>query len=172
MNRTANDLPKERMSLVPRRRLGPRLAVLAALILFILLGSPSALNLLGFALAAALVLGTFPRAYVSQAEFETELLVMFIPVRATRHCLKDFEAIETDVEQRVSAWAGFLFGFGNLLWVWALDHVFPWAGGNFKIWLRTLSGSRILGWQGDGESRFKENLNILERQTGLPVTRK
>ena len=85
------------MSLVPRRRLGPRLAVLAALILFILLGSPSALNLLGFALAAALVLGTFPRAYVSQAEFETELLVMFIPVRATRHCLKDFEAIETDV---------------------------------------------------------------------------
>ncbi len=172
MSQAAHTSPWERTALVPRRRIGLRLAVLAVLVLFVLLGSPPVLSLLGFALCAALVLGTFPRAYVTQVEFEQEFFVMFIPVQVTRYSLKDFEAIETDVEERVGAWAGFLFGFGNLLWVWALDHLFPWFGGDFKIWLRALPGRRVLSWQGDGESRFKENLNILERRTGLPVMRR
>jgi hypothetical protein len=54
---------------------------------------------------------------------------------------------------------------------WLFSYVFPWLGGDFKIWLRSLSSQRIICWQGDGESRFKENLKILERQTGLPVRR-
>ena len=68
---------------------------------------------------------------------------------------KDFAAIETGIEERMPAGTGFLLGFGNVFWIWALDHVFPWVGGDYKLWLRTSSGGRILGWQGDGESRFQ-----------------
>lgn len=159
------------MPLVPHRRIVPRVAILAGLVLFFLIGAPSALNLACFTLVATLVLGSFPRAYVSPTGCEWELRVMFVPVRVTRHAIDEFTAIETDVEQRAPMWSGWLFGFINLIWVWALDHVFPWIGGDYKIWLRTLSGKQILCWQGDGEARFKENLRILERQTHLPVTR-
>jgi len=172
MNQVGKSPSRGKTALVPHRRIGPRLAVLAALILFVLIGSPSVWNLLGFTLVTALILGTFPRYYVSPAEFERQILVMFITVRVTRWSWKDFEALETDVEVRVPFWTFFLFGVGNLLWIWALDHVFPWFAGDFKIWLRTLSGKRILGWQGDGEPRFRQNLKILEHQSGLPVTRR
>jgi hypothetical protein len=172
MSQGENLLPSEWTPLVPRRRIAPRLGILVALVLFLLLGAPSALNLVSFTLVTALVLGTFPRAYVSRTQFTKQILVMFVPVRVTRYPLKDFEAIETDIEQRMPIETGFLFGFGNLFWAWALDHVFPWCGGDYKLWLRTFSGKRILGWQGDGDSRFKENLDTLEDQTGLPVTRR
>ena len=171
MNEVGKTPSQARTPLVPLRRMGPRVGTLAALVLFLLIGSPSLLSFLGFTLVTALVLGTFPRAYVSPTEFEQQLIVMFISVRVTRWPLNDCGAIETDVETRVPWWSGFVFGIANLLWVWALDHLFPWFGGDFKIWLRTLSGKRILAWQGDGESRFRENLKILERQSGLPLTR-
>ena len=149
----------------------PRLVIFVGLVLFLLIGAPSVLNLIAFAVVMALILGTFPRTYVSQTEFEREMLVMFIRVQVTRRSIKDFAAIETGIEEPMPVETGFLLGFGNVFWIWALDHLFPWVGGDYKLWLKTSSGGRILGWQGDGESRFKENLKTLEQQTGLPVTR-
>lgn len=172
MSQVADSQKAERTPLLPHRRVWPRLAVLIGLVAFMAIGSPTLLNLLGFTLFMTAALGTFPRHYVSREEFVRELCVVFVPVHVARYSLKSFEEIETDIEERVPAIAGVFIGVINLLWVWALDHLFPWVGGDFKIWLRTFSGKRVLGWQGDGEARFRENLKILEDHTGLPVTRR
>jgi hypothetical protein len=64
-----------------------------------------------------------------------------------------------------------LAGIQTLLMVWLLDWLIPWAGGEYKLWLRMLAGHRVLAWQGNGESNFRQNLNILEDISGLPVVR-
>jgi hypothetical protein len=171
---TAGDLEIHslRIALAPHRRVGPRLAVLTGLVFFLLLGSPPLLGLLAFTLAAALLLGSFPRAYASSVGIERELLVMFVTVHVARHDWKNFEAIETDIEEQTPTELFFLLGFDTLVWGWVVNHLLPWLGGDFKLWLRTPSGARVLAWQGDGETRFRANLGILESQSGLPVTRR
>jgi hypothetical protein len=52
-----------------------------------------------------------------------------------------------------------------------MDWLVPWFGGDYKLWLRTVSDERVLAWQGNGEGNFRQNLEILEETTGLPVTR-
>ena len=59
----------------------------------------------------------------------------------------------------------------NVLAIWLLDWLIPWAGGDYKLWLRTKSDQRVLAWQGNGEANFRRNLEILEEVSGLPVTR-
>jgi hypothetical protein len=101
--------------------------------------------------------------------------VAFVRVRPSRTPLAGLSQIETDVEQRMGAAGGcaltLLVGLENVLMVWLLDWLIPWAGGDYKLWLRTLSGGRVLAWQGNGESNFRQNLEILEEVSGLPVTR-
>ncbi len=101
--------------------------------------------------------------------------MVFVPLRPVRTPLADLKWIETDVEQRMGAASGcalaFVFGLQNLLMVWLLDWLIPWAGGDYKLWLRTLSGRRVLAWQGNGDSNFRQNMDILEEASGLPIKR-
>lgn len=165
--------------LVPYRRVRVRLVVLAALVVFILLGNPAWHTALVFAVSMALLLGTFPRTRFNETMLEREFLAMFIPVHAKQWQFDQFECILTGLEER-SMFMDILFGgsFGGCLGALFMpvferifDSLMPWLGGDYKIWLQTHAGDRVLVWQGNGEHRFRTNLELLEKNTGLPVQR-
>ena len=162
-------------ALLPQPKIGLRAAIVAGLTILALIAPAPWHAKLGFCLVAAGLFGSFPRPRINADCFEKEWFAVFVPVRISRMPLADLRQIETGVEERMSAAGGcalmLLFGLENLVMVWLLDWLIPWAGGDYKLWLRTRSGDRVLAWQGNGESNFRQNLEILEEVSGLPVTR-
>ncbi len=155
----------------PRPRVWARLVVLGLLVAFVLISRPSLFDLTGFTLATALLLGTYPETTVDKKHLEKRFRVFFVPLRARRWSIDDCSQIETDVEPHLGAGWAVLIGVWNWLWCQVMDRLLPWIGGDYKLWFRTYRGGRIAVWQGNGESNFQANLEILESVTGLPVTR-
>ncbi len=163
------------MSLVPQPKIGLRVTILITVIVFALIGRAGPIATLVFCLTMLGLFGTFPRCRISSEQFEKEWFVVFLPIHSTHTCMADIRWIETDVEKKMGIEGGCLvtmfFGLETLLMVWLLDWLIPWAGGDYKIMLRTLSGDRILAWQGNGDANFRRNLEIMEEVSGLAVTR-
>ncbi len=161
--------------LVPPPRIWLRATILAALTALIMMADRISFSCVAFCLTMTALLGTFPRARIGAKTFEKEWFVCFVPVGVTRTRLADVVQIETDLESRMGMVGGCLlglvFGFMNVLFIWLLDWLIPWAGGDYKLWLRTESDQRVLAWQGNGEVHFRRNLEILKNASGLPVTR-
>jgi hypothetical protein len=161
--------------LVPQPRIWLRVTILGSLTILAWIGPTPWHAKIGFPLMVAALVGTFPRPRIHADCFETEWFVVFVPARRRRIPLADVVGIETDVEQQMGMTTGcavmVLFGLENLLMVWLLDWLLPWAGGDYKLWLRPLKGKRVLAWQGRGDNNFRQNQKILEDTTGLPVTR-
>jgi hypothetical protein len=183
MNRNAADLSESEplglcTPLVPQPRIWLRTLIVVLSVAIILIGQPSWLSLIGFCLTMAGFFGTFSRATISAEYFEKESFVCFVPVGISRTRLANVVQIETDVESSmemegstVPMWSTGVF---DLLFVWLLDWLIPWVRGEYKLWFRMQSehsDQRALVWQGNGESNFRYNLELLEQITGMPVTR-
>jgi hypothetical protein len=161
--------------LVPRPRMWLRVTVLILLIAFAWVGTTSWFSKLVFCLAMTGLLGTFPRPRISVECFEKQWFVGFVPVYLRRTPLADLVQIETALESRMGWDTGlvltFFVGLWNVLMIWFADRLVPWFGGDYQLWLRTNTDDRVLAWQGNGESYFRRNLEILKDVSGLPVTR-
>jgi hypothetical protein len=128
---------------------------------------------LTFCIAMAGLFGTFPRPRINITCFEKQWFVCFVPTGVSHTDLAEVVQIETDVEEGFDRTSSFvlLVGFRDFLLFWFLNWFLPWAGGDYKLWLRTKSDRRVLVWQGNGEGNFRRNLEILKDFSGLPVTR-
>jgi len=161
--------------LVPHPKIWLRAVILVLFAALAWFGTTSWQSKVGFCFIVAGFLGTFPRPRISAEYYEREWFAVFVPLGRSRTRLADLTQIETDLEKGIGMTGGclvwLLFGIQTLVMVWLLDWLLPWAGGDYKLWLRTKSGRRILAWQGNGESNFQRNLEILEDTLGLPVTR-
>jgi len=81
------------------------------------------------------------------------------------------QSIETGVDlQQGPEYQDYLSKEEMLRWLFLK---IPFSGyfGQYMIWLRIAPSNRILAWRGNGEAGFRHNLQILQRGTGLPVTR-
>jgi hypothetical protein len=161
--------------LVPQPRVWLRLTILLLLIAFAWIGESSWYSKAIFALATTGLFGTFPRLRISTEYFQQQWFAAFLPVYGRRMRLDKLVQIETDVETKMGMETGFALAFFVGLWdvlmIWLFDWLVPWFGGDYKLWLRTKSDRRILAWQGNGESNFRRNLDLLKDISGLPVTR-
>ena len=161
--------------LLPQPKIWLRVLILVLLLFMTLIGTaPWAVKLVA-ALTMVAVLGTFPRPRINSEFFEKEWFVVFVPVSVRRTPMADVVQIETDLEYKIGLTGGVVLslfiGLWNMLMIWLLDWLIPWAGGDYKLWLRTASGSRVLAWQGNGDANFRQNLKILEDVSNKPVTR-
>jgi hypothetical protein len=163
----------EKHFLAPVRNFRRRAIIWAALCLFGLIGTAGFLPKLAFCISMGLLLGSFPQAYLKNAAFHSELYVLFVRLRKKRWKLERFVQIETGLEERPFDSFANVFKSGeimNRIWGW-FDACVPWLGGDYKIWLRAVSGKRVQAWQGSNDDQFEANLDLLRRVTGLPVER-
>ena len=93
---------------------------------------------------------------------------MFYPAHVTRWSLESAERAETDLEYQLPIWTVIFFGYDWVV-VRLIGWLFPWFGGDYKIWLRMPQRRRILAWQGMAEDDFRENLRTLREMTDLPI---
>jgi hypothetical protein len=161
--------------LVPRPKLWLRLTLATAMLALMLISTgPPSVKLIA-AVSMIGVLGTYPAMRINPRCFEKHWRVAFIPIGTTREPLDQFVHVETDLEQRFGLGAGcalaLLVGVWNVVMVRVLDWLLPWAGGDYKLWLRTGGNRRVLAWQGNGEANFRHNLEVLEAVSGLRVVR-
>jgi hypothetical protein len=157
----------EKVPLVPRQRVRPRVIVVVVFTALAILTDRNLTTFVGVPLVAAGLLGTYPEIFVQGKELERRFRVLFVEVRVTRVSLEPATQIETDVEPALGI--GWLAFFGAWLWCHILDPLVPWLGGDYRLWVRTHRGERIQVWQGNGEANFRENIEILTRETGLPL---
>ena len=75
-----------------------------------------------------------------------------------------------DTESRITQSVGCLIII--VFWYWLLfrifDHMMPWLGGDYKLWLRRYDDERIQIWQGNNTVDFEANLDLL-KSSGLRV---
>jgi hypothetical protein len=161
--------------LVPQPKVWLRVTILALLIALASIGTSPWFAKLAFCLAMFGFFGTFPRPRINAIFFETEWFAFFVPVYRRRTDLAEVVQIETDVQTRIGMDTGILLsmliGLQSVLMLWLADWLIPWFGGDYKLLLRTKSDQRVLAWQGNGESNFRRNLEILGDVSGLSVTR-
>jgi hypothetical protein len=157
--------------LVPYRSVKVRWAVFGALFAFSMIGPSPWLHRLFFAVTMAALVGTFPRAWVGGGMFQREFLLAFVRVHFKQWDLGEVEQLETGLEEKLGWLYGCLLGFPTVIFGKILDWFLPWLGGDFKIWLRTFRGDRILAWQGRSEKQFRQNLDFLEETLDRPAAR-
>lgn len=123
-----------------------------------------------FAAGMAGWIGSYPVARIRNQRFERAMFVLFIPVPVKRWSLDRFSGVQPESEPHDPYALGWLWIFGGW-WIWSyvLDWMIPWMGGPYKLWLRALSGKRVLAWQGSNEDQFRANLDLLLTRTGLSL---
>ncbi len=114
--------------------------------------------------------GSYPVARIKGERFERLMFIMFVPARVKRWSLDRFTGVQTECEPQDEYAFGWWWFFGNWWVVWIVfDWIVPWLGGSYKLYLRAGSGKRVLAWQGNSESQFRANLDILQRRAGLSL---
>jgi hypothetical protein len=169
----ATDDTGDPIFLEPVRNFRRRAIIWAALCAFALIGTAGFFPKLAFCLSMGLLLGSFPQAKLENGAFHSELYVLFWRARKKRWKLERFVQIEVGLEDRPFDSFANVFKSGELMnKIWGLfDACVPWLGGDYKIWLRSASGKRVLAWQGSNDEQFQGNLDILRRATGLHLER-
>jgi hypothetical protein len=165
----------ENTYLIPEPRIWLRITLFVFMVLIAIISRSPWHAQLGFTLMMLGLIGTFPHSRINAKGFEKQWYAIFMPVHVQRTKLTQIVRIETDVESGVGFIGGcaiFVF-LGPLVFpfLWLADWLLPWLGGDYKLWLRTVSDERVLVWQGNGESNFRCNLAVLEEAFNLPVTR-
>src|SRR4029077_6800934 len=149
----------------PNPRVGMRLIALAALAAFISIGHASWISKLGFVCCMAFFLGSYRVARLKDGYFERQMVFMFIPLRLRRWQLDRCIQIETVFEESMNI--GWALLIGPVLWLWFrfFDWLLPWIGGGYVLRLRRAKGGQVLVWQGNSETNFHANLEILKNNT-------
>jgi hypothetical protein len=119
----------------------------------------------------SLLVGTFPRGWIRDGQFEREFRLAFFRIHHKRWRLDEVEHLETGLEEQLGWSWMLLLGFAPVFFGKIFDRLLPWLGGDYKIWLRTFDDRRALAWQGNGEAQFRANLEALETATGLTAVR-
>ncbi len=162
--------------LQPSGRWWLRLIIVLALSALALLARAEWYKKAVFCAGMAAWLGSFPQARFAGDRFERAMFLLFIPARVKRWSLDRFISIETGTEVPVLDNSGldrvFWFWWWDWWLIWKLcDLIIPWLGGQYKLWLRSASGKRVLAWQGNSDRQFRDNMELLKHRTGLPVER-
>jgi hypothetical protein len=154
---------------IPRLRL--RIGLFAALVAFFSISHATWVSKLAFAAWTAFFLGSYRVARLHDGWFERQMVFMFIPLKRKRWQLVRFIEIETIWNE--SLYIGWALLIGPALWLWSrfLDLSLPWMGGNYQLRLRHVKGGPVLVWQGNSDANFETNVEILKKNTGLPVRR-
>ena len=163
--------PTESIPLLPRRSVPARLIAVAVLTAVVLIGWPPWWQVVGFDAILVLFLGTYPETSIEDGRWVRRFRVAFWRAGTVSYPLKDCMRIEIDLEWRPSMEYGLLMGVWNWVMLFVFDRLIPWFGGDYKLWLRTFRDERILAWQGNGSDNFRDNLEVLEEASGLPVVR-
>jgi hypothetical protein len=172
---TAEELDGEQSGsrdwLQPVRSFKLRLAIWVALCALALIGTTGPGPKFAFCLSMGLLTGSFPQSFLMDGAFYWELYVLFFRVNKNRWKLSRFVQIEIELEDRPFDSMANVFKLAELLnRIWALfDACVPWLGGDYKIYLRSASGKRVLAWQGSNDGQYQANLELLRRATGLKV---
>lgn len=150
--------------LEPQRWIRARVIALAALVGFVSIGPAPWYQKLLFALSMLLIFGAYPIIVVTERHIEQTIVVGFYPVYKKRWKLRDFTAVETEMEQRLTETFGLLVLFFWVFWLLfrIFDYVMPWMGGNYKLYLRQFDDERLLIWQGNNDADYEVNRDILE----------
>lgn len=156
--------------LAPLRRRKWRLIIFVLLVLFILAGQAAPVPQITFDLCMGFILGSYPIVEVKKKTIEQTLFVFFFPVHKKVYKLRDFVAVEADVETRITQYVGCLILFVFFYWLLfrIFDRVMPWLGGDYKLWLRRYDDERIIIWQGNNTTDYEANLALLE-SAGLRI---
>lgn len=158
--------------LVPRPWFWLRLILVVPLLALAYPGT-APLTLKGLYCAMVLFIGgSYRRSRIVGADFERTMFLMFVPVRKRRWPIDRFTQIETDWKQETRVESSWFLGIPLWLTMHAFDRIIPWLGGPFKLWLRAVSGKRVLAWQGASEKNFNENIVRIQSTLGIPVQRK
>ena len=160
--------------ILPQSRLWIRIIVFVALVGFALATSASIVSKVIWVLSTAFLLGSFRVARIYDGQFERRMVFMFVPLKLKRWPMKDFVEIETRFGDPSATGGVLVFSILNIffaLWSALFDRLVPWLGGNFQLRLKLAGKGRVLVWQGNSEATFQENLELLERVTGLRVRR-
>jgi hypothetical protein len=159
-------------TLRPARRWWLRFLIFLLLALLPLFSSTALHKRTIFAATMAAMLGSYPIARIKQGRFERVTFVAFVPVLVKRWSLDRFVSIETATRDP-HALDTYMYSPLSSQWdFWLLmDFVFPWMSGEYKLWLRAASGRRVQVWEGKGEQKFRHNLDLLQKRSGLPIDR-
>lgn len=170
----ADESDDDRLYLAPVRSFRRRAIIWAALCVFALIGSADWRPKFAFCLSMGLLLGSFPQASLGGGAFYREFFVLFMRAQKKKWKLERFVQIEIGSEERpFDSWAN-VFKSGEIMnRIWGMfDACVPWLGGEYKLYLRSTSGKRVLAWQGSNDEQFQANLAALQRATSLKVERK
>ncbi len=147
---------EEGIWLAPVRNRRRRVLIYVCLVPFIMIGQAPIYQQLPFVLAVGLIIGSYPIVEVKKKTIEKTIMVFFFPVHKKAWRLRDFISVETDMEP--PSW--FLFRL--------CDHMMPWLGGNYKLFLRQYDDEKLLIWQGNNTSDYEANLALFE-SAGLAI---
>jgi hypothetical protein len=165
----------ENTYLIPEPRVWLRVTLLILLVIFGWIGPSAWYAKCIFSLVLVPLFGTYPHTRINARFLEREWFAAFVPVYIQRVRLTEITRIETDLDSGLGFVGGcvifVVLGPFAFPFFWGMDWLVPWLGGDYKLWLRTLSDNRILVWQGNGEGNFRCNLAVLEETFDLPVTR-
>lgn len=150
--------------LEPQRRVRLRVISLATLVGFVCIGPAPWYQKLLFALSMLLIFGAYPVIVVTEKYIEQTIIVGFYPAHRKRWKLREFTAVETEMEQRITETFGLLVLFFWVFWLLfrIFDFLMPWMGGNYKLYLRQFDDERLLIWQGNNDADYETNRDILE----------
>jgi hypothetical protein len=160
---------EEGVFLAPIRNRKRRAIIFGVLAAFILIGQAPIPKQLFFDITVGLIIGSYPIVEVKKKSIEQTIMVFFFPVYKKVWKLRDFVGVETGVEPRIADTIGCLV---FIFWFWFLfrlfDHLMPWLGGNYKLFLRQYDDEKLLIWQGNNTTDFEANLALFEA-VGLPI---
>ena len=156
--------------LAPLRNRKRRGIIFILLVLFIMIGQAPIHQQLFFDITVGLLIGSYPLVEVKRKTIEQTLIIFFMPVHRKVWRMRDFVSVETGVEPRIADTIGCLVLL--FFWYWFLfrlfDHLVPWLGGNYKLFLRQYDDEKLLIWQGNNTTDFENNLALFE-SAGLPI---
>ena len=120
-----------------------------------------------------LTVGTYVNVRLCGSRIERVWTIGFFPSRVRKWSLDKFLAIETGTSDDEPLGGIFALLFFRL-WIFKLivDAMFPWMGGELKLWLRGKKGGRVRAWEGNSNAQFENNRNLLEERLCMPVQRR
>ncbi len=122
-------------------------------------------------LISLVLLGTFRTTTVSARRITWKYRFGFLPFYTRHLALQDHCQIVTGWEERSGLGEALLLGLWAACVAPLADWLCPWPGGQYRLWVKTPHGKRILVWRGRVGRSYYRNHKLLGQATGLPSFR-